>query len=54
MLLMMESGMRDGVCHVMRSYAGANNKYMNNYDENRESSFLSYLGANSLYGFPMI
>ena len=32
----------------------ANNKYMNNYDENRESSFLSYLDANSLYGCPMI
>ena len=46
---MIESGMRGGVCHVIRSYAETNNKYMNNYDENKESSFLSYLDANSLY-----
>ena len=39
MLLMIESGMRGGVCHVINSYAEANNKYMNNYDENKESSF---------------
>ena len=32
-LLMTESGMRDGVCHVVRNYAEANNKYMDNYDE---------------------
>ena len=27
---------------------------MNNYDENKESSFLSHLDANNLYGCPMI
>ena len=27
---------------------------MNNYDENKESSFLSYLDANNLYVGPMI
>ena len=43
-----------GVCHVVRSYAEANNKYMGNYDENKESSFLPYLDANNLYGCPMI
>ena len=40
MLLMMESGMHGGVCHVIRSYAEANNKYMDNSVENNESSFL--------------
>ena len=54
MLLMIESGMRGGGCHVMHSYVEANNKYINNYDENKESSFLSYLDANNLYGCPMI
>ena len=54
MLLMIESGMRGRVCHVICSYAETNNKYMNNYDENEESSFLSYLDANNLYGCPMI
>ena len=43
-----------GVCRVICRYAEANNKYMNNYDENKESSFLSYLDANNLYGCPMI
>ena len=54
MLLVIEIGMRGGVCHVMRSYIEANNKYMNNYDENKESSFLSNFDANNLYGFSMI
>ena len=54
MLLMIENGMRGGVCHVMRSYVEANNKYMNNYDENKESSFSSNFNANNLYGFSMI
>ena len=53
MLLMIESGMRGGVCHVIRSYAEANNKYMDNYDESKVSSFLQYLDANNLYGSPM-
>ena len=34
--------MRGGVCHVIRSYAEANNKYMDNYDESKVSSFLQY------------
>ena len=54
MLLMIENGMRGSVCHVIRSYAEANNKYMNNYDENKESSFLPYFDANNLYGCTMI
>ena len=54
MLLMIESGMCGGVCHVMYSYAKVSNKYMNNYDENKESSFLSYVDANNLYGCPVI
>ena len=54
MLLMIESGMRGSVCHVIHSYAEAKNKYMNNNDENKESSFLSYLDADNLYECPMI
>ena len=37
MLLMIEDGMGGGVCHVMDSYAETNNKYMDNYDKNKES-----------------
>ena len=38
---MIESGIRVGICHVVRSYVEANNKYMNSYDENKESSFFA-------------
>ena len=53
MLLMVEGGIRGGICHAICRGAKANNKYMKNYDENEESSFLEYLDANSLYGWAM-
>ena len=39
MLLMVEKGIRGGICHVIHRYAKANNKYMKHYDKNKESSF---------------
>ena len=53
MLLMIEEGLRGGICHSIHRYAKANNKYMNNYDKNKESSCTQYLDANSLYGWAM-
>ena len=53
MLLMVEKVIRGGICHATHRYAKANNKYMKNYDENEESSFLEYLDANNLYGWVM-
>ena len=53
MLLMFEKGIRGGMCQATYRYAKAKNKYMKNYDENKESSFLIYDDANNLYGFPM-
>ena len=53
MLLMVEEGMRGGICHSVHRYARANNKYMKNYDENKESSSIQHLDANNLYGWAM-
>ena len=53
MFLMVEEGIRGGICHSIHRYAKANNKYMKNYDENKESSYIQYLDANNLYGWAM-
>ena len=34
MLLMVEKGIRGGLCHSINIYAKANNKYMKDYDKN--------------------
>ena len=49
MLLMVEEGIRGGICHSIHRYAKANNKYMKNYNNNEESSYIQYLDANNLY-----
>ena len=53
MLLMIEDGIRGGLCHAIQRYAKANNKYMNDYNKNKESSYIQYLDANNLYGMVM-
>ena len=53
MLLMVEEGIRGGICHSIHRYAKANNKYMKNYNNNEESSCIQYLDANNLYGWAM-
>ena len=46
-LLMVEKGIRGGICHVMHRYAKINNKYM----ENCKESYIQYLDASNLYGW---
>ena len=53
MLLMVEKGIRGGICHSIQRYAKANNKYMKNYNNNEESSYIQYLDGNNLYGWAM-
>ena len=53
MLLMVEEGIRCGICHTIHRHARVNNKYMKNYDKNKESSYIQYLDANNLYGWAM-
>ena len=53
MLLMVENGVRGGICHAIQRYFEVNNKYIKNYDKSEESSFLEYLDVNNLYGWAM-
>ena len=39
MLLMLEEGIRGGICHSVFRHAKVSNKYMKDYDKNKESSF---------------
>ena len=43
MLLMVEEGIRGGICHSIQQYAKANNKYTKGYNNNEESSYIQYL-----------
>ena len=40
MLLMGEKCIRGGTCHDIHRYAKDNNKYMKDYDKDKESSYL--------------
>ena len=51
MLLMVEEGIRGGICHSIHRHAKANNKYMKNYNKNEGSLYIQYLDANNLYGW---
>ena len=53
MVLMVEEGIRGGICHAMQHYAKANNKYMKDYDRKKKSSYIQYLDTNNLYGKAM-
>ena len=53
MLLMVEEGIRGGICQSIHRCAKANNKYMKDYNNNEESSHIQYLDAYNLYGWPM-
>ena len=53
MLLMVEKGIRSGICNTIHRYAKANNKYMKDYVKNKESSYLKCWDVNNLYGWTM-
>ena len=52
MLLMVEKGIRGGICNAVHQYTkdnnkymkdyDKNNKYMNDYDKNKEPSYLNH------------
>ena len=50
MLLIVEKDIRGGIYCAIDWYAKTNNKYMKDYDENKEESYLKYWDENNLYG----
>ena len=51
--LFIEKGLRGGISYTAKRYAKANNKYMNDYDPKKLSTFISYLAMNNLCDWAM-
>ena len=49
--LFIEKGLRGGISYIAKRYAKANNKYMNDYDPKKLSTFMSCFDMNNLYGW---
>ena len=50
MLLILEECIRGEIYHSIYRYAKANNKYIEDYDENKESSYPQYRDLKNFYG----
>ena len=48
MLLMVEKGIRGGFCQSIKRYTKTSNKYMKDYDKNKESSYFKCWDVNKL------
>jgi len=54
MLLLVEKGIRGGICTISHRYGEANNPYIGNKcDKTKPSKYLINLDANNLYGWAM-
>ena len=51
--LFIEKGLRGEISYIVKRYAKANNKYMNDYVPKKPSTFITYLDMNNLYGWVM-
>ena len=49
----LERGMRGGISMISHRYAQANNKYQQEYDPEKPTSFITYQDSNNLYGEAM-
>ena len=52
-LLIFEEGIQGGICQVSHRYSEANDKYMKDFDKNKESTYIQYFDANNLYRWAM-
>ena len=48
---LIEKGLRGGISYIAKRHSKANNKYLNDYDPKKPSTFISYLDMNNLYGW---
>ena len=51
--MFIEKGLRGGISYIAKRHAKANNKYTENYDPKKPSTFTTYLDMNNLYGWAM-
>ena len=51
--LFIEKRTGGGISYIAKRYAKANNKYMCDYDSNKQSRFITCLDKNNLYGWSM-
>ena len=50
---MVEKSVRGGKCHAIHQDAKSNEKYMKDYDEDKESSYFQSWNVNNLHGLVM-
>ena len=51
--LFIEKGTKGGISYIAKRYAKANNKYMNDYEPSKPSTFITYLDKNNLHVWVM-
>ena len=54
MLLMVQKGIRGGICHSLYRYGKVSNKYIKDCDKNKELSCIQLWDVNNLYGWAML
>ena len=50
---MLEKDIRGGMFHAIHRYAKTNNRFLKDYNKNKEWSYIQYWGVNNLYGWEM-